>query len=351
MRLKFFYHSHYLSIFSLVILAIFILGGFYLFFTNKTNKIPLGFYKGVRFSINASENDLTEAKNWGANIIDIGLNVFPEENGRWRLGDSLKGEGKKDWQKIMTGLVKVARKNGLQITLTSFFYPELYTREPQAWLDHAKPLYQEIGEFAANNNIYLVFVPGEIEVATGATCCSQDPSADFTPTANNELSAKGFSYWSSKISHELKDELRKNFQGFIGADYIAGNWWYEGERFVGFPPWKMEGFHILRSGIAKDSPDFDTNPSQTSFNYARVIKDVAQKSGVEKVISFGPLSNSRERIHGKDFLFTEEKRRSYYQIFFEQTHQSLDGYVLQKFPPPLYDPAVIEIAKEWFKKL
>jgi hypothetical protein len=108
----------------------------------------------------------------------------------------------KTWQKFLAPKIKTAHLKGLQVALSAFVSFDDGKKGPQEWLNRTRPLYEELGKFAAQNDIYLIFVPGEVEVVTGTTCCSKNPEADFAPTANNELSVKGFVYWSEKILKE-----------------------------------------------------------------------------------------------------------------------------------------------------
>lgn len=300
--------------------------------------------------MNASESDLDEAKKLGANIVSFVVNIHPRQEGNWQFEGYQTG-GDKTWQEHLAPKIKIAHQKGLHISISTFVSFDDKTKDPQKWLNRARPLYEDLGKFAAKNNIYLIFVPGEIEVVTGATCCSQDPQADLVPTDNNELSAKGFVYWSKKISDDLKSELRKNFKGKLAAVYIMGNWWYENEQLAGIPVWDMADFDAIISGLALDDPEFDRAPEETSKEQIKEIREVARKSGVESVIMGGPLVNSLSRIHGGDFGFNEEKRKEHYNIFFEQTYKLTGGYFITKFPPPTYDPVLFEVAEEWFKKL
>jgi len=310
----------------------------------------INFYKGVTLSMNASESDLGQAKELAANIINFVVNIHPQQEGGWQFEGYQLG-GKKTWQEHLAPKIKSAHQKGLNVAVSLFISFNDEIKDPEEWLNRSRPLYEELGKFASKNNISLIFVPGEIEVVTGATCCSHNPKADLVPTANNELSAKGFVYWSKKIAHDLEDELRKNFQGLIAAEYIAGNWWYKDGKLTGTPIWDMSGFYALKGGVALDEPRFDRSPAEVSYEYAKEIREIAQKSGVSKVLFAGPLANNLERIRGQEFHFDEQKRRAHYEIFFNQTEKLVDGYFIAKFPPPLYDPVLFAVAREWFKKL
>lgn len=342
----------------LVVLVV-LLGGASLWFlgvvilNSEDDSLPeqLEFYKEVSFSMNVPDSDLEEAKDLGANIVGFAIPVFPKEDDTWGLGNS-PPEGGENWQEIMSVQVRKAHEYGLHAAIGLVFYPEQLTRDPESWLEHARPLYRELGKFANRHNVYSVSVPGEIESVIGATCCSLDPRADLEPTSNNELSAKGFAHWSSKISHGLKDELRKNFNGYVAATYIAGNWWFEDERFVGPEPWDMEGFDAIISGIQLDDPAFVDDAVGVSQRRARVLREVAQASRVDKVIfEVPPINAILKYTRSRDFQLTDQEREPLYEAFFQETHTLLDGYSLLKFPPPHYDPAAFMIAEEWYAKL
>lgn len=310
----------------------------------------INFYKGVTLSMNHPLSVLEEAQKMGANIVDFGIPVYKKEDGSWVLGNPPSDKSAEKWQETATRQIREAHARGMHVAATLWVSTDITIKDPQIWLDHAKPLYREFGEFAAQNNIYMIAVPGEVENVIGATCCSPKPGVELT--SNNELSAEGFAYWSSKISHELKGELRKNFKGHIAAGYIAGNWWFEGKRFVGLNPWDMEGFHAIISGIQFDDPAFVDDVAGVSYRRAKVLREVAKRSRIDKVIFEGPPINAMLRYtRGEGFELTDEERKPLYNLFFKQTHKLVDGYFMPKFPPPHDDPVLMEVAKDWYEKL
>lgn len=315
--------------------------------TPTINLAEIESYKGVSF-MSASDGDLQEAKNLGANIVELGVSIQQNKDGIWGLRGSTDVDKQENWQEKLFEEIKSANKLGLQVAVNFWFPTGGITKDPEVWLDKAKPLYEELGKFAQENNIYTIFIPGEVELATGTTCCG---GGDLKPTFNNELSNKGFIYWSSKISQEIKKELRKNYSGRIIADYITGNWWFERERLIGPDPWSMTDFYAIRSGIQLDDSRFDTDTAQTSQHRAKVLREVATRSGVTKVIFSGPLANNLERIQGREFSFSQDQRRALYKIFFQETSSLVDGYFLRRFPPNLSDPVAEQVAKEWWEKI
>lgn len=312
------------------------------------NLEEIKFYKGVSF-LSASENELQEAKNLGANIVEFGISVQQNEEGKWVFSGSSNPQVWEEWPNKLSQEIKTANKLGMQAAVSLLFPTSGVTKDPEQWLEQAKPLYEELGKFSSQNNIYTIFIPGEVEIATGATCCSGKSGLEIT--ANNEASQEGFIYWSSKISQEIKDQLRKNYSSRIVADYITGNWWFENERLVGPDPWPMADFYAIRSGVQLDDPIFDTNPGQTSEHRAKTVREVAKKSAVDKIIFSGPLANNLDRIQGREFTFSEDQRRSLYEIFFQKTSPSVNGYFLRRFPPNLADPIAETVAKEWWEKI
>lgn len=342
------------SFFFFITIPILLLGAVVLW-VGKPNISPssvkeIDFFKGVSLSMNASEGDLNEAHAMGANIINFVVNIHPQQEGNWQF-EGYRSGGAGTWQEHMASKIASAHQRELLVALSPFISFNNGAKDPQKLLDRMKPLYQELGRFAQTNSVHLVFVPGEVELVTGSSCCSREPKADMAPTANNELSSDGFVYWSKRISHELSRELRKEFDGHIAAEYIAGNWWYEGGRLVGIPMWDMSGFFAFKGGIAADEPKFDSSPAEVSYEHATELREIAQKSGVEKVLFSGPLVNSLRRNSGQDFLMDEEKRAAHYETFFEQTHSLVDGYFIPKFPPPMYDPVLFKVAGDWFARL
>lgn len=274
-----------------------------------------------------SVSEIKQAKALGANMVTLWPPTRTTDKNEVKLMMPLEN---------LSQLVVGAHKAGLQVEIRNTFPADnpATATSVQEFTENAKVYVAEVAQFAEKYHVYRI-----------------------TPFAEIDNNLFGNEAKVTQVAQELLAEAREHYQGKVGIG-IAAPWREANYNFSGYDFLEVSVYPKKTEGVSAffAPPEEVSNPAASALGVIAGARKVAQRSDnlplyIAETGVFNPGEETITAFQAP--VISKEAEADYYQRFFEETKNLVDGYAIYyggQYMNIKDDPAE-KVVKEWFSRL